>query len=268
VKDVEPFVQPVFSNIMKMSEIFNIEAIIFFIDKGEDDTLGEISRVSKSFSGIFDPSKVSIIENEETQLPSRTERISLGRNALVKHVEENFPEVDYFVMMDGDDVSSGKFDHLKIEKYLLRDDWDSISFNRKNYYDIWALCFEPFIHNMWSFTTREHCLSVYKIMKAEISKKLEMLEDGDILECYSAFNGFAIYRTKKFLGCSYDGSKQELFPRGQILRYQEKLESEFFLEGIRVDFSKSSNCEHVSFHIQAINQNGAKIRISKEVLFD
>jgi len=105
-------------------------------------------------------------------------------------------------------------------------------------------------------------------MKAEISKKLEMLEDGDILECYSAFNGFAIYRTKKFLGCSYDGSKQELFPRGQILRYQEKLESEFFLEGIRVDFSKSSNCEHVSFHIQAINQNGAKIRISKEVLFD
>jgi hypothetical protein len=268
VKDVEPFVQPVFSNIMKMLEIFEIEGIIFFIDKGEDDTLGEISRISKSFSEIFEPSKVSIITNEETQLPSRTERISLGRNALVRHVEENFSEVDYFVMMDSDDVSSGNFDHLKIEKYLVRDDWDSISFNRKNYYDIWALCYEPFIHHMWSFTTREYCLSVYNIMKEDIAEKLQKLDDGSLLECYSAFNGFAIYRTKKFLGCNYDGAKQELFPRKQIMQYLEKLESEFFLKGIGVDFSKSSNCEHASFHIQAINQNGAKIRISKEVLFD
>jgi len=253
---------------MKMSEIFNIEAIIFFIDKGEDDTLGEISRVSKSYSEFFEPSKISIIENEETQLSSRTERISLGRNALVKHVEENFSEVEYFVMMDGDDVSSGNFDYLGIEKFLVRDDWDSISFNRKNYYDIWALCYDPFIHHMWSFTTREHCLSVYKIMKEDITDKLQRLDDGELLECYSAFNGFAIYRTKKFLGCNYDGSKQELFPREQIIEYQEKLESDFSLEGIRVDFSKSSNCEHASFHIQAINQNGAKIRICKDILFD
>ena len=267
VKDVQKYVYPVFLNIMKLSNLFEIKSLVYFLDEGEDDTKGEITRVSESFSENFDPSLVSIITNPDPPLPTRTERIAHGRNALFNRASELSEDVEFMIMMDGDNISSGDFDYEKIAKYLPRNDWDCISFNREDYYDIWALCYEPFIHNMWGFTTRESCISVYHIMKEDISKELDSVPAGDLFECYSAFNGFAIYRIEKFLGCKYDGSRQEMFPRVKIMQYQDNLGADFGLEGAKIDFSKSSNCEHVSFHLQAIRENGARIRISSEIIF-
>ena len=47
------------------------------------------------------------------------------------------PEIRVLVdnYTDSDDVSTKPLDINVLSKYLHRDDWDSLSFNRRNYYD-------------------------------------------------------------------------------------------------------------------------------------
>ena len=62
-------------------------------------------------------------------------------------------------MMDTDDVCSKKINIEILRKHLLNNDkWDSLSFNRLDYYDIWALQYYPFIFGFrviaWSIRVR------------------------------------------------------------------------------------------------------------------
>jgi hypothetical protein len=48
-------------------------------------------------------------------------------------------------MMDFDDVNCKNVRPEILQKYLLRNDWDALSFNsRPKYYDIWALSIYPY----------------------------------------------------------------------------------------------------------------------------
>jgi len=267
VRDVERFTRSVFSNILKLRDFFDIISVTYFLDPSNDKTLDVITEIKSECSNDEGLPLVELIENTSELHHSRTMRIAHGRNSLFRFVEENYASTDYVIMIDGDNISSGHMDPSVIGKYLSMSVWDALSFNREDYYDIWALCYEPYIHNMWSFHEREHSLEVLKLMKDDISNRLSKLGDGELLECYSAFNGFAIYRFEKFHGCVYDGQRQTFFPRGRIDEYASFLEDEHGLGEISVDFGKSSNCEHVAFHMQAIRENNARIRISRDILF-
>ena len=98
-----PFLQ---ENIIKLSKIFDIKLVSYFLDKGQDDTLGEIKRASESRPDVLSSSIVKVIINHEQPLPSRTQRIAFGRNTLFNLVSKEYPDVDYFIMMDGDNISS------------------------------------------------------------------------------------------------------------------------------------------------------------------
>ena len=81
------------------------------------------------------------------------------------------------------------------------------------------------------------------------------------MKCSSAFNGFAIYRMQKFLNCNYDGRiRLDLIPKNYLARNIQINKST-----IKTDLVE--DCEHRAFHIEAINKNGARIRISPEILF-
>ena len=60
--------------------------------------------------------------------------------------------------MDSDDVNIYDIDSNMLKKHIIDNKinnvWDVLSFGRLNltdgYYDIWALVYEPFIHNVWA----------------------------------------------------------------------------------------------------------------------
>jgi hypothetical protein len=162
-------------------------------------------------------------------------------------------------MMDFDDVCSYQINKNLIPYYLNRTDWDCLTFNRKNYYDIWALSFEDYIYSCWNFPNSK---KVVKNMKMLITRILATLAPDQLYRCYSAFNGFGIYRIDKFIDCEYRWIiDYKQFPR-------PILERNFALTGTTpIVRNINEDCEHRSFHFQAIQKHNAKIMISPHNLF-
>ena len=149
--------------------------------------------------------------------------------------------------------------------------WDSVSFNLPDYYDIWALALLPYMTSCWSWMNdlgdkRE--LVVAKI-KEYVTQKLSLLPGNSLLQCSSAFNGFAIYRLEKFKKCRYDNFS------GNNMQFITEFDYEQNLNALQNEISNGTwrlentvDCEHRYFHMQAIDENDAKIMISPRYLFN
>ena len=102
-----------------------------------------------------------------------------------------------------------------------------------------------------------------------MDKLLSNLKPDQLLPCISAFNGFAIYRTSKFIDTYYDGRvRRDLLP-AKLIEAHKKITNTANLQFIKyptVD-GRYEDCEHRAFHIMATQQHGAKIRISPEIIF-
>ena len=179
----------VFTNIEAMANRMQDYRIVIFYDKSNDSTLDKLRKFKAK-----NP-KLILMENKEPMLPFRTERLAHARNAcLAKVLELN--EVlhwDYFIVMDLDDVCAKPM-KLPVLDYAFqnKDRWDSISFNRTDYYDLWALSYAPF------YLSFLHFKNVNTNTKAKITKDLAQLNKEDLLPVLSAFNGFAIYKINMF----------------------------------------------------------------------
>ena len=117
--------------------------------------------------------------------------------------------------MDMDDVSYKEINLEPLKDGLKREDWDSLSFNTSpNYYDIWALSINPYYLSCFAFKKKDEMI---KTMMDYVTDLLKNLKPGNLLPCASAFNGFAIYRTNKFINCNYDGRlRLDLLPFGKF----------------------------------------------------
>lgn len=260
VREVGPYLDDVFVNIKKLETLFDNPQIVFFYDKSNDNTLSKLRSYQKKQSNIH------IIINNEPLLEYRTYRIANGRNKLLEYVYTNYSEYDYFIMMDSDDVSTKPLDINVLSKYLHRDDWDSLSFNRRNYYDIWALLYGPFKWDCWGFGDLSS--DIVDIMRKDIIQKLDNLEEGKLFPCISAFNGFAIYRINKFRNVFYDGKRSSYNISD---KHKKQLINHFYKNfGLKINISYDypELCEHILFHIKSTKYNNAKIRIAKDYLFN
>jgi hypothetical protein len=224
-------------------------------DESDDNTL-ELLNQQKNIISNMD---ILINPNPTTQI--RTQNIANARNAILNKIKESYtPEWKYFIMIDCDDVCEYNIDTNTLSKYLTRYDWDSLSFNRKCYYDTWALSFDPYIFSCWNWPNARE---VIDIMNAVLEKKLSSLKKNELFECYSAFNGFAIYRTSKFLDCTYEWETPiNLITKEQLDKNVKAVGTNPFIR------PNNDDCEHRSFHLQAIIKNQAKIMISPLCLFD
>jgi hypothetical protein len=272
-RNVAIYLEKVFKNIDKLNTFFNNFEVCFFYDKSDDNTLKVLNIYIKNKKY-----RIEIIINNEELKKNRTQRIAVARNRLIKHISEMNIKPDYFIMMDCDEICSYPINIDSLKYHINLNNWDALSFNRTGLpnghenYDIWALQYEPFIHHCHSYYGD---LSVVFIMRDDITKKLNDLKKGELFECYSAFNGFAIYKTKKFLNCVYDGEKQKHFSNKKINNMLKLINQKYNLNlKINFDFVDVShgggkqNCEHIHFHLDAIRNNNAKIRISGERIFD
>jgi hypothetical protein len=262
------FLPKVFNNIKIIAELFEDYHIVIAYDNSDDNTY-EILQEYKSLYG----EKMQILLNPNQLTLSRTQNISNARNTLIDYVyNPSNPNYEYFIMMDMDDVCSGQINIDALKYNLSRTDWDSVSFNRNFYYDIWALSIDPFYISCWHWSKEWiHGTPYFAIlMKSFIEQSIAATSKMELLDCKSAFNGFAIYRKSKFENCVY---KNSFIENLEFLSYNEiennnrvfnRYDKSIKFIWTHVD----DDCEHKHFHFQAIEKNKAKIKISPLILFE
>ena len=250
IKNCEPFLNKIFKNIDKIGSLFDDYKIIIYYDKSSDNTLKILTEYQKVNPKLF------IYINKEPLSEHRTFRIAKGRNMCLNFIRKNQIEFPYFIMMDFDDVNSTEINIEPIKKILNRDDWDSVSFNKPLYYDTWALSINPY------YLSCAHIgVNAGNTMSTYITNLLKNANKDDLIQCASAFGGFAIYRTDKFLNCHYYGGLNlSLLPEHLIKQNMALFKEKF-------NYNKVEDCEHRCFHLMAINKNQARIRISPEIIF-
>lgn len=260
VRNCEPYLDIAFENIERIATLFSDAHIIMAFDESDDHTLLKLTQRKKKYGD-----KMDILINKDPLSHIRTERIANARNRLLAKMRE-LPERPYFIMMDMDDACSFETNLEPIEHALNQSsEWDSISFNRPNYYDLWALSLDPYIYSCWGWTDP---WNVVDIMREYVSKRLKELKPGELLECRSAFNGLAIYKTDPFLKCKYDWRMPKQYMSLEDLRKNCEVLGNRRSNSPFDQFTDESDCEHRSFHMEAIAKYGARIRISPECIFD
>jgi hypothetical protein len=104
--------------------------------------------------------------------------------------------------------------------------------------------------------------------KEYVTQKLSLLPQNNLLQCSSAFNGFAIYRLEKFIKCRYDNSvanNMQFITEFEYLQNINALKNE--ISNDTWSLLNTEDCEHRFFHMQAIKNHHAKIMISSKYLF-
>lgn len=259
VRNCGPYLDKIFQNIEKLATLFDDYQIVIYYDKSDDDTLKKL----KAYQ-VINPRLVFYV-NQRLISPYRTHRIAVARNFCLDYVKQNdFP---FFIMMDFDEVNCKEVRPEMLQKYLNRDDWDALSFNTSpKYYDIWALSIYPYCFSYNHFENSP--IHNYHTIQDYITRKLNNLGEGELLKCISSFNGFSIYRTNKFLNTRYDGNiRLDLIPIDYIKAHSRAAKSGLIFPDYGHVKADKEDCEHRAFHVQAINNDNARIRITNDVLF-
>jgi len=262
-RNCESHIDSVFSNIDRFAQLFADFRIIIAFDRSMDKTLLKLVHQKQKYG-----EKLDLLINQQPITNIRTKNISNARNKCLermRHFTVNGYKADYFIVIDMDDVCSGSMDLDVFKRAMNRQDkWDSVSFNRVGYYDLWALSIDAYVYSCWGW------LSPYEVvehMREYIIDKLSKIPADEFAECRSAFNGFAIYKTAAFLDCHYDWRMPKQYMTLEELQKQRKIlwnVGSFSPLDVQTD---EPDCEHRAFHMMAIAKNGARIRITPEFLF-
>lgn len=271
VRNCATYIPAVIANIQTLALLFDDYHIVVAYDNSTDQSLRRLCDAKRSL-----PSMDILLNNSRQLTPIRTQNIAYARNAILDFIRSdrpvNRPDFNYFIMIDFDDVCAGVFDTMPLYRYLQRErdgnpcPWDSLSFHRPKYYDVWALSIHPFMYSCWHFPdSRTVVTTMRNYIETSLNKLANTSNDGcELLSCASAFNGFALYRIDKFIDISYewnaDKSRALLTP--EQIHLMEAVVGQSM--GQRHDHS---DCEHRYFHFQATRQHGARICISPYVLF-
>jgi hypothetical protein len=250
VKNCEEYLDKVFDNIKKISELFVKIKIIISFDKSNDFTLTKLLKLKS----IFD---MDIIINEDTTTHIRTVNIERARNKIISKIYQEYNDFEYFIMIDMDDVSTKPINIEILQEALDKNDiWDGVFFNNANYYDFWALNFKNFQFSCW------HSSDVKKLIKAMNTELKKESLKNEFIECQSAFGGFGLYKTKKFQNCNYRSLIDlTLFNIDHMRNVYNKYKISYNISPEIYD------CEHRYFHLNAIKKNKVKLMIYNKNLF-
>jgi hypothetical protein len=252
VRNCAPYLEKVFKNIETIGKIFDNYKVIFAYDTSEDNTLDILQTYKKQ-----NRETVILHIGNDPLTNFRVYNIAKARNTCLNTIRSKFPDYEYFIMIDCDDVSCNP---VKLE-YLLyyltvNMEWDALSFNTNPYYDLWALSKYPYSFSCMHYNN-------WKAWGTYIEKVIKETPPRTLISCLSAFNGFAIYRTNKFINGFYDPTpRPDLLPK-HLLDTTQKVAGTMYMKGK----SKKVDCEHRSFHLMAINNFNARIRIAPEIIF-
>ena len=268
VKNCGRYLEKIFKNLDNLQKNINTKEFIcvFVYDNCTDNSESLLINFKKQSKYKVNVCKI------ENKSPFRTVRIAKARNKCLDIIYNQIKNVDYHIMFDSDNVNSKLWNTTIIHNYLNDDSkWDAISFNKKNYYDIWALLYNDYKHHFWGFGRNSR--KVINFIKKDISNLLNN-SNTDIIDCISAFNGLTIYKTQKFKGIAYDGfyknvklyiNDKERLISLNLLRNKLKDNTINIVENIKPHrmIYPEEQCEHINYHLAAIKNNSVQIKISK-----
>ena len=263
IKNCEPHLNGVFHNINLITKLLDDYRIIIAYDESSDNTLQELHLLRKTFP----EGKMTIIMGDSKLSYIRTQNIANARNRILNSIREDKENMfEYFIMMDMDEVCSGKMNKKLLRRFLKSGNdlpWDALTFNRSVYYDVWALSIKPYTFSCWHYANHKQ---IYTNMVHYVNKKLAEVAIHDsinaLLPCISAFNGFGLYRTAKFICSKYEWNVHAtlaIYPKSEIDIMSRQVWSQ--------PIARHDDCEHRYFHIRASQLNGARICISPNCLF-
>ena len=247
----------VLKNILAIRDCFTEYRILVVYDRSTDNSLDILQKHRNTYNDM------DIFENPKKKSSIRTENIAFARNQLLQMICKSYSDYEYFIMMDSNEYSCiGDIRKSVIEEILVRDDWDAISFDREaGYYDTWALSFDPFVYSFFHFHDWKKVVGMMRQTFTTLLEEHKKNRPSELIDVFSAFNGFGIYRTNKFLNCSYSSEiDPSLFPKRSI-------KSQKILTGCTTIDSLENDCEHRKFHLEAIHKNNARVRISTSYVF-
>ena len=252
VKNCGPYLEKVLQNIENIGNLFTNYKIIIAYDESSDNSLQILTNYKHNNNENF------ILHIGTEPLTSyRVQNIARARNKCLDILKKNFPHFEYFIMIDCDEACSNPINLENLLYYILHnDDWDGLTFNKNPYYDLWALSKYPYVFSCFHFKD-------WKAWGRYIEQILEKTPPKTLIPCLSAFNGFGIYKTNKFVNCFYDPKPRlDLLPK-HLIDENIRISGPIFLQGKAAII----DCEHRSFHLMAIHNNNARIRIAPEILF-
>lgn len=242
----------IFKIMEKIGSLFEDYRIILYYDSSSDNTLVNLENYSK----IND--KMIYIVNQDPILKYRTHRIAKGRNKCLQTMRNDFSDYEYFIMMDCDDKCNYKINLNMLSNFLNINDWDALSFNHPSgYYDSWALSKRPFVLNC-------HCYKDPNLGKKYITELISKTPPNKLIRCFSAFNGFSVYRTNKFNDCWYNGYFNLNYWSQNLIKENIIAAGPILYKGIKYEHE---DCEHRYFHFSAVKKHNARIMISPLCLF-
>jgi len=261
------YISSAIKNIKILEECFENTKIIFVYDKSKDNTLDLLNNYAKT------KTNVEVYINKVERISNRTINIARARNIILKYIyDKSNSNYECFIMLDCNYNNYKTINKEILKKYLVREDWDCLTFNQDYYYDIWALSIYPFYLSCWAWSRGDQ---VKDIMRKYIKDILSKCKEDELVACLSAFNGIGIYRKSKFVNCFYEGNYHIKYL--QLLRCNLQYNINI-LKNISKNIIKNhyvgsrgvhynQDCEHRNFHLMAIIKNKAKIKISPLYLF-
>jgi hypothetical protein len=266
VKNCGKYLKRVLENVQLLGAFFERCEVVIAYDTSYDDSLHILNEMSKVMN-------ITILHTDNTS-KDKVINICSARNSLLGHIRtQNEACFKYILMMDMDNVSASPINMEVFHKYMGRSaDWDALSFNQKDYYDIWALSIDDYLCSCWHFESKPYMgakLENVDKIKTYITDKLDNCKkNGDeLVECVSAFNGLALYKKEHFIACAYDTDIKKVLryiTADQIKRNEAAIGFRFNIDS----WSGTYDCEHRHFHLMAKRGNpNVKIRISPECLF-
>lgn len=252
VRNCGKYLDNIFRIMEQIGTLFEDYRIILYYDKSSDNTLDKLKNYS------LKNEKMKYIVNTSELLKYRTHRIAKGRNKCLEIMRTEYSDYDHFIMIDCDDRCNYNIKLKLLKSYLNRNDWDSLSFQHPTgYYDSWALSKKPYVLSC-------HHFKDIGLGQRYITKLIAKTPKNKLIRCLSAFNGFAIYRTHKFINCWYDGKfRLNYFPK-KLVQLNKIFAGNIIFKSTDL---VHEDCEHRFFHYSAVKKHNARIMISPLCLF-
>ena len=238
------------------AKLFKRCHIFFAFDDGQDNS-GEILEEYVKGEPL-----AQIIPGSGRIHASRVANIAEARNNCLTAIRQLSDVPPIFIMLDANySVQTDYRPNILVKHLENADEWDALTFNRKPYYDLWALSFGYHKLSLWHIKDgMKECYE--KAMVDTFESEMKRVGKGNYLCVDSAFCGFGVYKTSVFIDGKYDvtWNPELLLSSNQAKCYMKP-------GIIREDYACIHDCEHRNFHGEAKQFRNARIMIANDQLF-
>jgi hypothetical protein len=254
----ESYLDAVLTNIQRIGSLFSDYVVVIVIDEA---TNGSMSRLRYWQTQL--PRLVILVEQKSR---------ARARNRILQFIRELMKNtvVNYFVMMDCEDVCAAPIHLPLLQHVLLRsDEWEAVTFPNDNK-SMWeTLACAPFVLNYRHFAAQGFTPPHERALTRMKNFMYRKLGQQEWIPCASSFGGLAVYKTHPFLECSYDHS----FSRNLRFWTPDQIRANERACGSRLGYSTATtndqdeDSEHRFFHLSGVLRHRARMFIVPYVLF-